>query len=188
MSEFVEECRREWKRLGVPDPVAREMAAELAADLDEAEADGASVEHVLGASAFDPPSFAAAWARERGLAPASGRGHSFIPRMRWLLVLGLGLAAVGMALGLALSAGSGSHAKPNVATAPAPVATTTGVSIPNVMGLTVQEAELRLRAVGLAVHVRLRGGYPRRLVVAQSPAAGSRVRPHATVSLVVAGR
>ena len=33
MSQFVEECRREWKRLGVPDPVANEMAADLAADL-----------------------------------------------------------------------------------------------------------------------------------------------------------
>ena len=38
MNEFVEECRREWNRLGVPDPVANEMAAELEADLEEAEA------------------------------------------------------------------------------------------------------------------------------------------------------
>ena len=34
MSEFVDECRREWHRLGVPDPVANEMAADLTADLD----------------------------------------------------------------------------------------------------------------------------------------------------------
>ena len=48
MNEFVEECRREWRRLGVPDPVANEMAADLAADLEEAEAEGCSAEEVLG--------------------------------------------------------------------------------------------------------------------------------------------
>jgi hypothetical protein len=30
MSDFVEQCRREWRRLGVPDPLAEEMAADLA--------------------------------------------------------------------------------------------------------------------------------------------------------------
>jgi hypothetical protein len=33
VSEFIEECRREWKRLGVPDAAANEMAADLTADL-----------------------------------------------------------------------------------------------------------------------------------------------------------
>ena len=67
MSEFVERCRREWSRLGVPDPIADEMAADLASDLREAEADGVSAEELLGSGAFDPASFAAAWASERGL-------------------------------------------------------------------------------------------------------------------------
>jgi hypothetical protein len=69
--QFVEECRREWKRLGVPDPVANEMAADLEADLQEAEAEGASAEAVLGRSAFDPRSFAAAWAQPRSWLPAA---------------------------------------------------------------------------------------------------------------------
>jgi hypothetical protein len=69
VSEFVEECRREWKRLSVPDPVANEMAADLAADLAEAASEGASAEEVLGNSAFDPRSFAASWAAERGVVP-----------------------------------------------------------------------------------------------------------------------
>ena len=69
MNPFVEECRREWKRLGVPDPVANEMAADLEADLAEAEADGTSAEEVLGTGAFDAPAFAAAWAAERGVIP-----------------------------------------------------------------------------------------------------------------------
>ena len=69
MSDFVEQCRNEWKRLGVPDPLAEEMAADLASDLREAEAEGVSTEELLGSSAFDPRSFAASWASERGIIP-----------------------------------------------------------------------------------------------------------------------
>jgi hypothetical protein len=65
--EFVEECRGEWKRLGVPDPIANEMAADLTADIEEAEAEGGSAEDVLGTSLFDPRRFAAAWAGARGV-------------------------------------------------------------------------------------------------------------------------
>ncbi len=70
MSDFVEQCRREWRRLGVPAPLADEMAADLTSDLREAEAEGVSAEEVLGNSAFDPRSFAASWAAERGIIPA----------------------------------------------------------------------------------------------------------------------
>jgi hypothetical protein len=69
MSDFVEQCRREWKRLRVPDPVAEEMAADLAADLREAEADGVSAEELLGNIVSNPRSFAAFWANERGIIP-----------------------------------------------------------------------------------------------------------------------
>jgi hypothetical protein len=40
VNEFIEECRREWRRLGVPDPIANEMAADLVADIEEAESEG----------------------------------------------------------------------------------------------------------------------------------------------------
>jgi hypothetical protein len=66
VTQFVDECRREWKRLGVPDAVADEMAAELTADLAEAAAEGAPVEDVLGRTASDPRGLAAAWAAARG--------------------------------------------------------------------------------------------------------------------------
>jgi hypothetical protein len=69
MSDFVEQCSREWKRLGVPDPLAAEMAADLTADLAEAEAEGVSAEELLGSSFFDPRSFAQSWAAERGIIP-----------------------------------------------------------------------------------------------------------------------
>lgn len=62
MNEFVNECRREWKRLGVPRSTAEEMAAELATDLDEG-----TPEEVLGSDAVDAASFARAWATERGV-------------------------------------------------------------------------------------------------------------------------
>jgi hypothetical protein len=71
MSDFVEQCRREWGRLGVPDPVANEMATDLAADLKEAEAEGVLAEEVLGRSVFDPRSFAASWPAERGVIPSA---------------------------------------------------------------------------------------------------------------------
>jgi hypothetical protein len=73
VSDFVGQCRREWKRLRVPDPIAEEMAADLAADLREAEADGVSAEELLGSSVFDPRSFAASWAAERGIIPQTPR-------------------------------------------------------------------------------------------------------------------
>ena len=55
MSEFLDECRQEWQRLGVPDPIANEMAADLAADIEEAESEGGSAEDVLGNERVRPP-------------------------------------------------------------------------------------------------------------------------------------
>lgn len=69
MTDFVEQCRREWKRLGVSDAHAEEMAADLAADLAEADAEGISADELLGSSVFDPRAFAASWAAERGIIP-----------------------------------------------------------------------------------------------------------------------
>ena len=84
MSDFVEHCRGEWRRLGVPDALAEEMAADLTSDLEEAEADGISAQELLGSSAFDPRSFARSWAAERGSSPnrraedpAAGRSCSW---------------------------------------------------------------------------------------------------------------
>lgn len=69
MNEFVQNCRAEWKRLGVPDRDADEMASDLAADIDAAGADGVSAEDLLGPSAADPRAFAASWAAARGVIP-----------------------------------------------------------------------------------------------------------------------
>ena len=100
MNDFVEQCRREWRRLRVPDSVADEMAADLAADLKEAEAEGASVEDVLGGGATDARSFAASWAAERAVIPPP-RLLARLPRRALMLVAIAALtlvAAVGAAL------------------------------------------------------------------------------------------
>ena len=64
MTEFVEQCRHEWRRLGVPNAVANEMAAELETDLEEAESEGVPPEEVVGGT-LDARSFAESWAAER---------------------------------------------------------------------------------------------------------------------------
>jgi hypothetical protein len=104
VSEFVEECRREWKRLNVPDAVADEMAADLTADLGEAAAEGVSAEEVLGSGARDPRSFAASWATERGVggperAKARAGKGSFV-----LLAIALVLSIAAVAAGIAILA------------------------------------------------------------------------------------
>jgi hypothetical protein len=106
VNEFVEQCRREWKRLGVRGAVADEMAAELAADL----AEGDSPEEVLGSAAADAASFAANWARERGVIPDRTRNlRVIVPVVATTLVLA---TATGVALMLAASSGKSSQSLP----------------------------------------------------------------------------
>jgi hypothetical protein len=112
VSDFVEECRREWRRLGVPDPVANEMAADLTVDLEEAEAEGGSPEDVLGNSAFDPRRFAAAWAAARGVtsAPAPYRPPAWRTPIAIALAVVVGVLTIGAGLALAVGRGSSSVA------------------------------------------------------------------------------
>jgi hypothetical protein len=112
VSEFVEECRREWRRLGVPDPVANEMAADLKADLDEAEAEGGSPEDVLGNSAFDPRRFASAWAVARGVTGPPTTGRTSLRRPPVAIALTALLGALTIVAGLALLSG---HASSSIA-------------------------------------------------------------------------
>jgi hypothetical protein len=114
VNEYVEECRTEWKRLGVPDPVADEMAAELAADLEEAEAEGASADEVLGVGALDPTAFATAWATERGVIQwPSPNGHGLRGSRMPAAILALALiAVVGAVLVIVISASPGRQTFP----------------------------------------------------------------------------
>jgi hypothetical protein len=128
---FVEECRQEWKRLRVPDPVANEMAADLAADLQEAEAEGVSAEEVLGSGAFDPRGFAASWATERGvIQPQPVQGVSQPqpvqvadrPPGRWRMVVAIAVFAAITVIGAALvTSRSGTSERVAVASAVGPL-------------------------------------------------------------------
>jgi hypothetical protein len=109
VNEFVEECLREWRRLGVPSAVANEMAADLTADLEEAEAEGGSPEDVLGNGAFDPRRFAAAWAVARGVAGSAPPERRPLWRLPVAITATALLALLTVAAGLALLVGSGSR-------------------------------------------------------------------------------
>lgn len=100
MSGFVDECRKEWRRLGVPDVDSNEMAADLEADLAEAQADGASPEEVLGNGYFDSKSFAASWAMARGVADVTPPDRSTIRVRSLVLALSALLGAMVAAVGL----------------------------------------------------------------------------------------
>jgi hypothetical protein len=111
MNQFVEACRKEWRRLGVPEGAANEMAVDLEADLAEAQADGVSPEAVLGNAYFDAASFAHSWATARGFVTANPRRPGMIQlptrtfrlgaiALGWLVMAGVGfLVLVGRNVG-----------------------------------------------------------------------------------------
>jgi hypothetical protein len=174
VSAFVQECRREWKRLGVPDLLADEMATDLEADLVDAQADGVSAAEILGES--DPRRFAAAWASERGLVAEPPPRKS---RKRFWILLAVGLAVLVLVLSVAggalLATTSVSIAQPVVhVSSPQRIAL---VRVPNLIGLRACHAKRIALAAGLDVH-----GFPKRrcnaVVVAQTPAPGTIVPRH----------
>jgi len=108
VNEFVDECRREWRRLGVPDPIANEMTADLTADIEEAESEGGTAEDVLGNSAFDPRRFAGSWAVARGVTAPPAPPTPTSPT-RWWPALAFGLMGCAALLALAAAVLVGGH-------------------------------------------------------------------------------
>src|SRR5579862_8322610 len=76
------------------------MAADLTADLEEAETEGGSAEDVLGDSAFDPRRFAAAWAGARGVTSPPG------PSRLWVRRPVVAMLVTAVAAGLVVIAGA----------------------------------------------------------------------------------
>jgi PASTA domain len=183
VSEFIEECRREWKRLRVPDPIADEMAADLAADLQEAEGEGVSPEEVLGSGASDPRAFAASWATERGVVQPRFR-DKFRRRLVMLGAAALLAALAGAGLAVAIYTSSQqSHA--STVTAPSPRAT--NAAVPDFVGFPIPLAVRQAEAAGLEVRIVLtkHAGLPAGTVLAQAPVAGEEVVRGSTLELWV---
>jgi hypothetical protein len=181
MNAYVEECRREWKRLGVPPGLAEEMAAELEADLAEAEADGVSAAEMLGES--DPRRFAATWARERGLVAEAPPKKS--RKGLWIavaVVFALMVFFVVALSGLAFATGGGSSDTPSRKT---PVIARP-ITVPDVVGMKACKA-VRILAHSAVDDWRILGhrhGYTCDLsVVGQMPAPGRVSARHVTVTL-----
>lgn len=174
MSAYVEECRREWRRLGVPDLLADEMAADLEADLAEAQTEGVAADEILGES--DPRRFAAAWASERGLVaeqpPRKSRKRLWIA-LAIVLVLGFVLGVLSLV----------TLATTNVHTSGAPPAV-----VPELVGIKARQAVAVARANRLDPQVRRVSGRPAGVVISQAPAPGTRLRRGSTVLLRVGGR
>jgi hypothetical protein len=169
MTAFVEECRREWKRLGVPDLLAEEMATELEADLAEAEADGVSAAEMLGES--DPRRFAATWATERGLVTEAPPKKSHKGLWVGLAVVLALLIFVGLPAFALIGVGSGSVSSVSVQ-APRPVHS---VVIPNFVGMKACRARQIARESLLRV-LRFPNSRCNAVVIAQRPA------PHTLVA------
>ncbi|HZT84509.1 MAG TPA: PASTA domain-containing protein [Gaiellaceae bacterium] len=186
MSAFVEECRKEWRRLGVPDLLAEEMATDLEADLAEAEADGVSATEMLGES--DPRRFAATWASERGLvsepAPQKKRRRRFWP---WILAAFLFIVIVLSWLALQTFGSSGARSAPPAQVTPVAVthAPSHRVVVPDLVGERRPAALASARAAGLAAEVRIGTAGT---VVRQQPAPGTSLRRGSTIRLFVARR
>ncbi len=163
MPAFIEECRYEWRRLGVPDSMAEEMAAELEADLAEAQADGVSAAEMLGES--DPRRFAANWASERGLV-------SVPPPKKSRKGLWIGLAVVLVLLFIALPAlaliGVGSGSISTVGS-PQPVRS---LVIQSFVGFKACRAERIALQAGLEVR-RVPKNRCNAVVIAQRPLPGT---------------
>jgi hypothetical protein len=178
MTAFVEECRREWKRLGVPELLAEEMATELESDLAEAQADGVSATEILGES--DPRRFAATWASERGLVPEQTPRKSRKRLWIWIAVAFV-LVVFVLLPSLALIGSSGG----SVSSGPIRVTPAQRVRVPNLVGKKACKA----KRVALAAGLKVRGVPKVRCnarVIAQRPAPGSTVAvraPRNTVTL-----
>jgi hypothetical protein len=164
MTAYVEECRQEWRRLGVPDLLAEEMATELETDLAEAEADGVSAAEMLGES--DPRRFAASWARERGLVREEQPPQTS-QRRRWGVWLAVGAVVLFFVLAfVAWTALQSVSVSTATIQSPKPVRS---VVIPNFIGLRACHAKRIASESGLKIR-----RFPNRrcnsVVIAQRPA------------------
>jgi hypothetical protein len=186
---FLEECRLEWQRLGLPRDrlaVMRDELAEALAGADELP------DEIGGIPTVDARAFADRWAAERGVSrprleyTAGGRANRRRIGVIALLVL---FALGGVAAAVEFNSPD-SDSDQGTDTTQTSFATPDLVTVPNLVGSPLEIATDTAQAVGvrigdiekLAAGTKIEAG----TVLRERPVAGTRIRRGVTITLVVA--
>ena len=188
MDGFVEECQREWERLGVPPSVADDLTARLEAEI-EAAGDGVVPASIEGHSTYDVQAFAGTWARTRPAARprlqyTGGGGKRLTLRSGVLaLVVLFTIGAVAAVLEFQSPSEQESRSNQNTTTA------VDLVAVPDLLGLSSSAASAAAQAAGVRIGdttTEARPGTPSGTVLHQSPDVGAKIPRGNTLTLVVA--
>ncbi len=188
VDEFVEECQREWDRLGVPPAVADDLTARLEAEI-EAAGDGTVPARIAGHSTHDVQAFAGTWARTRPAARPrlqyTGGGSNRLTLRSGVLVLVVLFAIGAVAAVLEFQSPSEQESRSNQDTTTA----VDLVAVPDLLGLSSSAATAAAQAAGVRIgdtSTESRPGTPSGTVLHQSPDVGTKIPRGNTLTLIVA--
>jgi hypothetical protein len=191
VNELVEECRREWDRLGLPPPVVDDLTAQLEAELEAT--DGEIPARIQGFSTADPRELASALARRRPVRRPrlqyTGGGGQRLGRRTGVLVLLALFAIGGVAAVLELQSPSEQESGPVGGTTVGTQTAVDLVTVPKLVGLSTQAATNAAQATGVRIGdttTVASVGTPPGTVLREIPAAGVRIPRGTTLTLVVA--
>jgi PASTA domain len=190
VNEFVEECRREWDRLGLAPAVVDDLAAQLETELEDAGEPMPA--RIRGHSAADPRALAVALARERPLRRPrldySGAGQRAGLRTGVLVLLVL-FAIGGVAAVLEFQSPSEQESGPVGGTTVQTQTAVDLVTVPDLLGLSTAAATRAAQSAGVRIgdtSTAHSPGTASGTVVHENPEAGARIPRGTTLSLVVA--
>jgi PASTA domain len=189
VNAFVEECRREWERLGVPPSVMDDLTTRLEAEL-EAAGDGDAIpDQIAGHSTYDVQGFAGTWARNRPAARPrlqyTGGGGQRISMRSGVIVLLVLFAIGGVAAVLEFQSPSEQESRSNQNTTTA----VDLVAVPDLLGLSTSAATAAAQSAGVRIGdttSQASPGTPSGTVLHQSPDVGTKIPRGNTLTLVVA--
>jgi hypothetical protein len=190
LSEFVEQCRHEWDRVGLAPEVVDDLTAQLEQAIEEA--DGEIPPTIRGFSTADPRALAIALARARPIRRPrlqyTGGGQR--PGMKsGVLVLLLLFAIGGVAAALEFRSPSEQESSPIAGTTVGTQTSQDLATVPDLLGLSTQAATNAAQAAGVRIGDTtsvVRPGTAAGTVLHESPDAGARIPRGTTLNLVVA--
>jgi PASTA domain len=189
VDEFVEECQREWERLGVPPSVAEDLTARLEAAIEAAGAGDTVPATIAGHSTRDVQAFAGTWARTRPAARPrlqyTGGGANRLTLRSGVIVLLVLFAIGGVAAVLEIRSPSEQESRSNQNTTTA----VDLVAVPDLLGLSSSAATAAAQAAGVRIGdttTEVRPGTPSGTVLHQVPDIGTKIPRGNTLTLVVA--